>query len=52
MLMISKQLLCKSNKLIDFSIKKVANCLFIPKKMINFAAEIKKTSKNDESEST
>lgn len=28
------------------------NCLFIPMKMINFAAENKKLSKNEESEST
>ena len=36
----------------DFSIKKVTNCLFIPKIMINFAAEIKNESKYEESEST
>jgi hypothetical protein len=33
-------------------IKKVTNCLFIPMKKINFAAEIKNENKYEKSEST
>ena len=34
-----------------FLIKKVVNCLFIPREMITFAPELKKVSKYEESES-